>query len=137
MDVSSLNLDFLRGNNSTILTTRTQNSPISDSFLGRIHNSNIGSYKTSYNEGENLMSKGESNTLSHTVFPNPSNGEFSFSFEQEFSGSVQLYDNLGRLLFETSVSKKNAISISILSTGVLSYVLTSKEGVYVGRLVLY
>jgi len=64
-----------------------------------------------------------------TLFPNPASGEFTLSFEQYFSGGIQLLDIAGRVLLQQNIGSTQEISINeSLATGLYIIKATDNTG---------
>jgi hypothetical protein len=69
------------------------------------------------------------------IFPNPASNSISISCENEKSGFIKIFDQLGRLVLkEMSVGcEEKSIDISALDTGLYFVRMTDNEGRIVGR----
>jgi len=88
--------------------------------------------------GSNLVLSVDENDLARKlmVYPNPTNGDFTISFESDLSNSdnnvkVDIYDVQGRLVFNTSYVNtssvfKKTISLNNFKTGI--YIVNISEG---------
>jgi hypothetical protein len=77
---------------------------------------------------------GENGSLN--IYPNPAQGNFSISSLSPINGTVQLFDEMGKLVFSQSVSqmKNKQFDIKSLSTGIYNIQITNDNEVYKGKL---
>jgi hypothetical protein len=70
------------------------------------------------------------------VYPNPTNGNFTISSKGNINGSVQLFNELGQLVYEQAVTgvNKKQVEIKNLTPGTYQLKITSEGQVFSGKL---
>lgn len=62
------------------------------------------------------------------VYPNPGNGNFNFILSKQKSGTLNIYDNFGKTIYQTLIENvKTEIDLSAQSNGVYYYIFRSYE----------
>lgn len=81
------------------------------------------------NVEEQIISVNETDALSQSVFPNPSNGEFNFNMKVADSYSLDIFDNNGRKIDSYNFQGLNyRLNLSGYSDGFYIYRLANKSG---------
>lgn len=79
----------------------------------------------------------EENTLSFSVFPNPTTDYVTIQI-QAIKGTLRLMDLAGKTLYETKISNENtSISLAHYPTGVYVLTITSGKAHQVEKIVKY
>jgi Secretion system C-terminal sorting domain/PKD-like domain len=70
------------------------------------------------------------------VYPNPTNGNFTISSKGNINGSVQLFNELGQLVYEQAVTgvNKKQVEVKNLTPGTYQLKITSEGQVFSGKL---
>ncbi|MES2557056.1 MAG: T9SS type A sorting domain-containing protein [Bacteroidota bacterium] len=70
------------------------------------------------------------------VYPNPTNGNFTISSKGNINGSVQLFNELGQLVYEQAVTgvNKKQIEVKNLTPGTYQLKITSEGQIFSGKL---
>ncbi len=70
------------------------------------------------------------------AFPNPTNGNFTVSSKDNINGKVQLYNDLGQLVFEQAINGVNSKQIELKNVvpGIYQLKITSDGQVFSGKL---
>lgn len=79
------------------------------------------------------------NEIGFVVFPNPSNGSFTISFENEFKEDkkVVIYDSQGKKVVKSLISSQKSHFDLSLNAGVYTVQIIEKGSVYSKRLVIF
>jgi hypothetical protein len=77
---------------------------------------------------------GANGTIS--IYPNPSNGNFTINSGITISGTVELFDEMGRLVYAQAVSqmKNKQFEVKNLAPGIYNITITNGSDVYSGKL---
>jgi len=70
------------------------------------------------------------------VYPNPTNGNFTISSKGNINGSVQLFNELGQLVYEQAVTgvNKKQVEVKNLTPGTYQLKITSEGQIFSGKL---
>ncbi|HLP54923.1 MAG TPA: T9SS type A sorting domain-containing protein [Fluviicola sp.] len=70
------------------------------------------------------------------VYPNPTNGNFTISSKGNINGSIQLFNELGQLVYEQAVTgvNKKQVEVKNLTPGTYQIKITSEGQVFSGKL---
>jgi len=73
---------------------------------------------------------------SMNVYPNPTNGNFTVTSKANINGTIQLYNDLGQLVYEQAVNgvNKKQLEIKNLTPGTYQLKITSDNQVFSGKL---
>jgi len=73
---------------------------------------------------------------SMNVYPNPTNGNFTVTSKANINGTIQLFNDLGQLVFEQAVNgvNKKQLDIKNLTPGTYQLKITSDNQVFSGKL---
>jgi hypothetical protein len=77
---------------------------------------------------------GANGTIS--IYPNPSNRNFTINSGITISGTVELFDEMGRLVYAQAVSqmKNKQFEVKNLAPGIYNITITNGSDVYSGKL---
>lgn len=69
-----------------------------------------------------------------SVYPNPNNGQFTFNFNTPVTGSVEIYDLMGRKVYQETVqSEKTEMNLNGQPDGMYFYRVISNSGSLIGE----
>ena len=76
--------------------------------------------------------------LMWTISPNPNDGNFLMTFEQEFSGDLKIYNSTGQYLFKSKLRNtlKKDLSIPNLKDGIYYFEISNKNGRQIKQLII-
>lgn len=123
---------------------KSGNQFVNQSYQGDLDDVGFFDYALTAAEVTQLFNAGVSaidkiNSLQQiAIFPNPSNGRFSISFEQPKDVQLTVYGLLGEELYTNSIiaTDNQAVDLSFLPNGIYLLKLESETGVYAQKVVV-
>ena len=84
-------------------------------------------------EGDDLAKEGINKII---IYPNPSNGKYSISLSEPFSGEVLVYDMIGNLKFSEKESNANRVDLNLsVPSGIYLLKLNDGRSIYTQKLI--
>jgi hypothetical protein len=86
--------------------------------------------KVCYSTPDKLAENKAAKTSDFSINPNPSNGIMNIVFNAPFSGSVFVYDQLGKMVFQTTMDQESSKTIDLSSYANANYIVKTiaKDG---------
>ncbi len=79
----------------------------------------------------------EDNTLTGiSVYPNPSNGEFTITNDDNVNSDIVVYDMLGQIVYSSAMTAKATVDLSTLGAGTYVVKVSNDNGTYVENVVI-
>lgn len=77
------------------------------------------------------------NENGYSLYPNPASKEFIIELPANTSGTLVIYDAVGKIVLSQNVNQKTVVSVSDMSKGAYIYTLTNSDGeIFTGKLVV-
>lgn len=79
----------------------------------------------------------EENTLTGvSVYPNPSNGVFTITNDENINSTVDVYDMVGNVVYTSTLNAKTTVDLSSFGAGMYLVKVSNEEGTYVEQVVI-
>ena len=84
-----------------------------------------------------LLTTNQTTSSNFNIFPNPTQGQISFRFSNDFSDvKLFIYNDLGQLVLENdAIKSEESINLGSINSGIYFYKITSDNVVQVGKII--